>query len=1156
MGSYQNKKDKEYLYKNKPHILIVWFDPNHKAEENKKHYYYIQRNVFPPILRKYPGLEIVFIGHSKIDNFKREMLENKNLISLIVISSGNLKKECIQNFQDFEKLEGIIIFCSNAVMHQDAFQMKGKQFFSLCVIKRTDEFYYEINKIILRVDKKIERNIDLTQTLGSTLTEKNSVFLDKDPTDFIENNEEKMTLENVPNKLDDICDEEGYNFNIYSQLKKRNEIDPDLMNNLNQYIDALKIDFNPEENLNLFKQKILEEFSDRENFSCNSDYLEKVYLSPIRSTTSIKEIAKKLLFLYTTHYKNLLFYDVINRNLRNFTRSKIKKLRHIIFGLLLNYNQKYSTLKNYKYVHRFTNIENPSKIREGDILFCNQFLSCTLNTDLSKNKFYKDRNTIFIIKLNYYENLNFFFNYISLDDHSRYLVEEEILFCPFTKFKVKKRVTLENGKTEIHLKQLLSNSLIKLIYDYTFKISKDFSFNEEDKRNIYHSNIVYFESYLKTLISSRPNKNKKEFFIQLGNIYQTLGSLYYKTSDYEKSLTNLELAVKIRKESNNGYDLSVSESYNSIGDVLVKQSKYKQAIENYTNSLINIIQLEGKENIYVAVCYNNLAIVYKHLSDYKKALSYYENALKIVNQNKIEDQQFTATLFNNIANIYRIQCNNVKALAFYQSAEKIILATRGSDSEQASIIYSNIGYIYKELSNYKEALRKLNKAVQIISTQIGEKTQSLSVCYDYLGSIYMSLGDIEKAHEYYKQALDISLKISGENNDYTAQCYNNLGNILLSKSCYKEAEENFIKAKNIIETNNDTLENNLNLVSITNNLGSTYLAQGKLLHALTVFTENLSMVKLFNNIETSTLATIYSLIGSVYMKKKEFYIAIDYYEKALKIREKIFEKENLSILQSHKEIGDALLHNLNRTSTNHNYIEEERATISQRNVSIPESGCNFHTYTNTQFSLSDDEYFNKSNDINTNDNSIFPDKKSVKYNIDLETIYRHYKKAYEISKKIFEDETNIHSANCFYNLATILKLKGQKDLSLNYYNRSLSIKITLFGNNKLEIGLGLISIANCYDYYQMFHEAIDYYKKGISIFVNYNGEEAAIDHYIKYIICLEKNKQFDDAKELTEKILEIATKSINKKLINYVKKKLYLDNKEISISIRRINEIK
>jgi len=90
----------------------------------------------------------------------------------------------------------------------------------------------------------------------------------------------------------------------------------------------------------------------------------------------------------------------------------------------------------------------------------------------------------------------------------------------------------------------------------------------------------------------------------------------------------------------------------------------------------------------------------------------------------------------------------------------------------------------------------------------------------------------------------------------------------------------------------------------------------------------------------------------------------------------------------------------------------------------------------------------------------------------------------------------------------------------------------------------------------MFHEAIDYYKKGISIFVNYNGEEAAIDHYIKYIICLEKNKQFDDAKELTEKILEIATKSINKKLINYVKKKLYLDNKEISISIRRINEIK
>ena len=85
-------------------------------------------------------------------------------------------------------------------------------------------------------------------------------------------------------------------------------MDPNLINSLGEYINALKIEFDPEENIDLFKSKIIDEFNDVENFSCNMEYLKKVYLDPIREIQSIKDLAKKLLYLYTTHYKNIFIY--------------------------------------------------------------------------------------------------------------------------------------------------------------------------------------------------------------------------------------------------------------------------------------------------------------------------------------------------------------------------------------------------------------------------------------------------------------------------------------------------------------------------------------------------------------------------------------------------------------------------------------------------------------------------------------------------------------------------------------------------------------------------------------------------------------------------------------------------------------------------------
>ena len=1120
MGSNKSKSNSKYIYKNKPHFLVLWFDKNNEHEENKKLKKYIEKNIFPPILRKYPGLEIIFEAHTNLSNYKEEMLTNKHLLHLLIITSFKLKKECDDCFSKHDRLEGIIVFCSISGMSLDAYSLCNKPIIHKIVDKK-EEFYNEMNRIIHKFDQEIEKNIDLIEKLNNPSLNTNSINKEDkgDINKILEINDLNERNENIFYKHHDhLCDDDGYNFNIYTQLVKKNEVDPNLISNLVPYVNTLKIDFNPEENFDLFKSKIIQEFNDEENFSCNVEYLQKVYLDPIKEVQSIKELAKKFLYLYTTHYKSILFYDVINSSLRRFNKSKLKRLKHIICGLLLNFNQKYSQLHNYQHVHRFTNLNKTDNIMEGDILFSNQFLSTTLNTNINKNKFYLDRNTIFIIELNYYEKQNFFFNYIALNDNSRYLVEKEVLFCPFTKFEVLQKTTLSNGKTQIHLKQLLNNSLVKLIYDFTFNLSKSINYMEEDKKDIYKNNTLYFELYLKTLLKIKTGDHK-EHMTQIANIYQTIGSLYFKMSEYSKSLENFESALRLRKQINNGLDISVSESYNSIGDVFVKQSKYKQAIENYTNSLINVIQLEGKDNLYVAICYNNLATVYKHLTEYQKSLYYYEGALVIFDKNNSNNIIFKATLLNNIANIYRIQCNFTRSLTNYKLAEKTIIQNLGENSIEASIIYSNIGYILKELSYFQEALEKLYKACEIIKNLIGEENQSLAICYDYIGGVYNSLGDTDKSKIYYEEALNITIKVFGESNDYTAHCYNNIGNIHLIKKNYNEAEVNFKKAKHIIKENNITSENNLNYLSVLNNIGNVYLAQDKNEEAMKIFNDTYRILKYFMKEETSTLATVNSLIASVYMNKKEYNLALDYFKKALRIREKIYDNTNICVSQTHNDIGDALLKTLSRDTSKEEDRNSKKTIDSVNSNNIIKSS------------------FNQSGLISIC--NIFCVFSTGNYKDILENVEKHYMKALEITKKVFQKVDNAHYAKCYGNLAKLYKIKGEKHLSLSYYTQSLNILRKVYGNDKIEVGNCLLNMARFYDMLKMHYDSKELYKKGIDIIAKTKGGEIALQLYLKAFFSLEKNENYSYCIEILEEILKLEIVNCkNKKFRSFLDKKL------------------
>ena len=315
--------------------------------------------------------------------------------------------------------------------------------------------------------------------------------------------------------------------------------------------------------------------------------------------------------------------------------------------------------------------------------------------------------------------------------------------------------------------------------------------------------IAYYEKAL--AFYKKTEKNRKKIqgneHLNLANIYNNIGIVYYRQGNYKKAIEFCKEAIKISEKALEKDHPDIAKIYNSMGLVYFRQGEYEKALEFHQKALIIVEKAFGKEHIYPAITHSNIAEVYIDKGDYSKALIFHQKALKIIEKMLGKAHPDTAMIYNNIAVVYssrgcyfKNQDDFLKALEYSKKALKIQEKVLGNKHPDTANTYNNIGLVYDEQGNCLKALRFYNKALKIREKVLGKGHPHTVITYDSIATVLSQQGDYPKAVELYKKALKIIQKALGKDHPDTAIIYNNMALIHYYQENYPEALYLFRKA--------------------------------------------------------------------------------------------------------------------------------------------------------------------------------------------------------------------------------------------------------------------------------------------------------------------------------------------------------------------------
>ncbi len=402
------------------------------------------------------------------------------------------------------------------------------------------------------------------------------------------------------------------------------------------------------------------------------------------------------------------------------------------------------------------------------------------------------------------------------------------------------------------------------------------------------------------------------------------------------------------------HDISIfkqmlADAYIKNGVSKAQQDKNADAIALYKKA-INLIQGELGNQVYLwdtisanslALAFNNLGNSLANQNESLEARASYSKAIYIWEslQKKL-DVRFSFLMINSLARAYEnLSCvnktigNNVAALEKQSIAINIWERLKGNMgksfpigfSDNLALGYLNRGDIYNTTEQHDQAQNDFQKAIALwegIRNQLGTKTpvrtiNRLAQAYCNYGELCKSKCDAQKAIELYFSAINIILSLTEvqlQNSpsiiEKLALIYSCIGNIYATEGMPLLAIENHNKANTFF----------VHLFSSSSDLKEHFRLGDR-------------------------LAISYSNIANTYIYKKDYHAAINKYESAIDIYNRLYRTSKLlftsAMLYKLARIfmmkGNALLELGDKQNSTNNYKKSISLFVELRN----ELGVNF-----------------------------------------------------------------------------------------------------------------------------------------------------------------------------------------------------------------------
>jgi len=278
--------------------------------------------------------------------------------------------------------------------------------------------------------------------------------------------------------------------------------------------------------------------------------------------------------------------------------------------------------------------------------------------------------------------------------------------------------------------------------------------------------------------------------------------------------------------------------------------------------------------------------------EFDSVFIYYEQSKEI---NELPENWQTGAKFEDlIGRIYHTQSDFNKAILHYKLSLAINLKL--GEKEFIAVNYNNIGAAFYAQANYEKALENYFSSLEI-SEELGNKKR-IAATLANIGGIYESQEKYDNAKNYYTRAI----KIADESGDQitVADIYRNLGGIYTQKHIYDSAFVVYQNSLDIYLKMNDLR----GVVVVYNFIAQTYVWKGEKedkQNKMILFEKaqefyNKSIEengKGLDDIEEKMVS--FQGLGEVYLMKNEYWKAIDYLNKALKMAQEIESFKSLEV---------------------------------------------------------------------------------------------------------------------------------------------------------------------------------------------------------------------------------------------------------------------
>lgn len=228
-----------------------------------------------------------------------------------------------------------------------------------------------------------------------------------------------------------------------------------------------------------------------------------------------------------------------------------------------------------------------------------------------------------------------------------------------------------------------------------------------------------------------------------------------------------------------------------------------------------------------------------------------------------------------------IKCSLVAQTAL----DSLILRSEklGEDTAKVNVL-SKIAKKHLNTSDYEKALSYAEKSKQLADKL--KYIEGLSVAHNIIGNIKYSQSDFPAALANYEASLKICLELADSAG--MAIVYINLGNVNHAMGDYENALANYFKALSIREE----LGDELGCAPIYNNIAIFYMAKNNLDKALEYYQKALLMSEKAG--DKLGLAGTHANIGLVYTRFGEYQKAIEHHFKSFTIHNEIGNKKGIS----------------------------------------------------------------------------------------------------------------------------------------------------------------------------------------------------------------------------------------------------------------------